>query len=232
MSEVLKLAYEYKVKYGRSFDVKSFLEAARQGNASSLNPNDFMRNKRKKEDYKKKDDDDKKKKKPPKLKQNGGGFNMNLSDGNCSADGFGAHKGKKLFAKNPYELFMLMNQQMNALWDAEKTPQEKRMAELYVPPHAKNREKTMKDCFKAALDSNIILRGSLPKDREFYAQMKKEFFKNPKNAEKDWKRLTQFVPPAYLPVEKDQNKDQNKDNKKQPLSPAALAALQARAAGR
>ena len=54
MSEVLKLAYEYKVKYGRSFDVKSFLEAARQGNASSLNPNDFMRNKRKKEDYKKK----------------------------------------------------------------------------------------------------------------------------------------------------------------------------------
>ena len=58
--------------------------------------------------------------------------------------------------------------------------------------------------------------------------MKKEFFKNPKNTEKDWNRLTQFVPPAYLPVEKDQNKD-----KKQPsFSSVTLAALQARAAGR
>lgn len=226
MSEILKLAYEYKVKYGKSFDIKAFLDTARQSRASSLNPNDFMRNEQDKSD-KKSSEPKKDKKKRPKLKQNGGGFSMDFLNGKCVARGFGCHKGTELSAKNAYQLFMLMNQQMNAKWESEKTPPEDRIGTLSVPPHDKNKDKIMKDCFKAAIESNIIMAGDLPKDKEFYAQIKKEFFKNPKNAEKDWDRLTRFVPPAYLPVEKDQDKDKN--NKRPSLSPSALAAIRTRA---
>lgn len=251
MSEILKLAYTYKIKYGKSFDIKAFLDAARQSRASSLNPNDFMRNKQDKSD-KKSSKPKKNKKKPPKLKQNGGGFSMDFSNGKCIARGFGCHKGTELSAENAYQLFMLMNQQMNAKWESEKTPPEDRIGILSVSPYDKNKDKIMKDCFKAAIESNIIMAGDLPKDKEFYAQIKKEFFKNPKNAEKDWNRLTRFVPPAYLPIEKNQDKDKdnksssqenkkltpvqdqdkNKNNKRSPLSPSALAAIQARAGGR
>lgn len=228
MSEILKLAYEYKVKYGKSFDIKAFLDTAKQGNASSLNPGDFVREK----DNKPKKEKEKNKKKPPKLKQNGGGFYMDFSNGKCVARGFGRHKGTELSAKNSYQLFMMMNRQMNAQWESEKKPPEERIATLSVPPHAKNRDKIMKDCFKAAVESNIIINGDLPKDKEFYAQMKKEFFKNRENTEKDWNRLTRFVSPAYLPAEKDQDKDKDKNNKQSPLLPAALAARRARAGGR
>ncbi len=228
MSEILKLAYEYKVKYGKSFDIKAFLDAAKQGNASSLNPGDFVREK----DNKPKKEKEKNKKKPPKLKQNGGGFYMDFSNGKCVARGFGRHKGTELSAKNSYQLFMMMNRQMNAQWESEKKPPEERIATLSVPPHAKNRDKIMKDCFKAAIESNIIMNGDLPKDKEFYAQMKKEFFKNRENTEKDWNRLTRFVSPAYLPAEKDQDKDKDKNNKQFPLLPAALAARRARDSGR
>lgn len=227
MSEVLNLAYKYKLEYGKSFDIKAFLDAAKKNKAATLNPGDFIRkqqNDKPKQDKNKKKD----KKKPPKLKQNGGGFEMDFSNGKCAARGFGCHKGTELSAKNAYQLFMQMNKLMNARWESEKKPPEDRVATLYIPPHEKNKDTIMKDCFKAAINSNIIMNGQLPEDKEFYARMKKEFLQNPKNKEQDWKRLTRFVPPAYLPAEK----DQDKNNKKQPLSPSALAAMRARAGGR
>lgn len=231
MSEILNLAYKYKLEYGKSFDIKAFLDAAKKNKAATLNPGNFLRkqqnDKQKQKQNKNKQED---KKKTPKLKQNGGGFEMDFSNGKCVARGFGSHQGTELSAKNAYQLFMQMNKLMNAQWESEKKPPEDRVATLYVPSHERNKDTIMKDCFKAAINSNIIMNGHLPEDKEFYARMKKEFLQNPKNKEQDWKRLTRFVPPAYMPAEKDQ--DQDKNNKKQPLSPSALAAMRARAGGR
>lgn len=229
MSEILNLAYKYKLEYGKSFDIKAFLDAAKKNKAATLNPGNFLR-KQQNDKQKQNKNKQKDKKKTPKLKQNGGGFEMDFSNGKCVARGFGSHQGTELSAKNAYQLFMQMNKLMNAQWESEKKPPEDRVATLYVPSHERNKDTIMKDCFKAAINSNIIMNGHLPEDKEFYARMKKEFLQNPKNKEQDWKRLTRFVPPAYMPAEKDQ--DQDKNNKKQPLSPSALAAMRARASGR
>lgn len=231
MSEILNLAYKYKLEYGKSFDIKAFLDAAKKNKAATLNPGNFLRKQQNdKQKQKQNKNKQKDKKKTPKLKQNGGGFEMDFSNGKCVARGFGSHQGTELSAKNAYQLFMQMNKLMNAQWESEKKPPEDRVATLYVPSHERNKDTIMKDCFKAAINSNIIMNGHLPEDKEFYARMKKEFLQNPKNKEQDWKRLTRFVPPAYMPAEKDQ--DQDKNNKKQPLSPSALAAMRARASGR
>lgn len=231
MSEILNLAYKYKLEYGKSFDIKAFLDAAKKNKAATLNPGNFLRKQQNdKQKQNKNKNKQKDKKKTPKLKQNGGGFEMDFSNGKCVARGFGSHQGTELSAKNAYQLFMQMNKLMNAQWESEKKPPEDRVATLYVPSHERNKDTIMKDCFKAAINSNIIMNGHLPEDKEFYARMKKEFLQNPKNKEQDWKRLTRFVPPAYMPAEKDQ--DQDKNNKKQPLSPSALAAMRARAGGR
>lgn len=229
MSEILNLAYKYKLEYGKSFDIKAFLDAAKKNKAATLNPGNFLRKQQNdKQKQKQNKNKQKDKKKTPKLKQNGGGFEMDFSNGKCVARGFGSHQGTELSAKNAYQLFMQMNKLMNAQWESEKKPPEDRVATLYVPSHERNKDTIMKDCFKAAINSNIIMNGHLPEDKEFYARMKKEFLQNPKNKEQDWKRLTRFVPPAYMPAEK----DQDKNNKKQPLSPSALAAMRARAGGR
>ncbi len=50
---------------------------------------------------------------------------MDFSNGKCVARGFGRHKGTELSAKNSYQLFMMMNRQMNAQWESEKKRRKK-----------------------------------------------------------------------------------------------------------
>lgn len=229
MTSALNFLWKYKQQYGANFDAIAFMEAAAKGNVASLNPDDFLKDRSKTALPKKIDDKNKDKNKDkdggkPKIGNDGGGYNLDFSDDRCTAEGFGDQAGMDLATGNPRAMFMLINKNFNAKFDRENVPPEKRIADLSVPPYDKNYEKITRAAFKAALDSNIILSGSLPKSKKFYAQLKQDFMKDPKHTEKDWARLTNFVPPKYLP--RDEEKDKNA--KKTAIRPDVLAARKAR----
>ena len=239
MTFALNLLWKYQQQYGSNFDTTAFMDAAAKGNAASLNPDDFLKDRLKKNAPEKIDDKDKNKDKnkdkdkdkdkkkddgKPKIGGGNGGYNLDFSNGQCTAEGFGSHAGQDLAAGNPRAMFMLICKNFNAEFDRENLPPEERITELSIPPHDKNYEKITRAAFKASVDSNIILAGSLPKDKAFYAQLKQDFMKNPKHTEKDWARLTSFVPPKYLPRDAEKDKNANKTA----IRPDVLAAKRAR----
>lgn len=233
MTSALNFLWKYKQQYGANFDAIAFMEAAAKGNVASLNPDDFLKDRSKTALPKKIDDKNKDKNKDkdkdknggkPKIGGGNGGYNLDFSNGQCTAEGFGSHAGQDLAAGNPRAMFMLICKNFNAEFDRENLPPEERITELSIPPHDKNYEKITRAAFKASVDSNIILAGSLPKDKAFYAQLKQDFMKNPKHTEKDWARLTSFVPPKYLPRDAEKDKNANKTA----IRPDVLAAKRAR----
>lgn len=233
MTSALNFLWKYKQQYGANFDAIAFMEAAAKGNVASLNPDDFLKDRSKTALSKKIDDKNKDKNKDkdkdknggkPKIGGGNGGYNLDFSNGQCTAEGFGSHAGQDLAAGNPRAMFMLICKNFNAEFDRENLPPEERITELSIPPHDKNYEKITRAAFKASVDSNIILAGSLPKDKAFYAQLKQDFMKNPKHTEKDWARLTSFVPPKYLPRDAEKDKNANKTA----IRPDVLAAKRAR----
>ena len=233
MTSALNFLWKYKQQYGANFDAIAFMDAAAKGNVASLNPDDFLKDRSKTALSKKIDDKNKDKNKDkdkdktggkPKIGGGNGGYNLDFSNGQCTAEGFGSHAGQDLAAGNPRAMFMLICKNFNAEFDRENLPPEERITELSIPPHDKNYEKITRAAFKASVDSNIILAGSLPKDKAFYAQLKQDFMKNPKHTEKDWARLTSFVPPKYLPRDAEKDKNANKTA----IRPDVLAAKRAR----
>lgn len=233
MTSALNFLWKYKQQYGANFDAIAFMDAAAKGNVASLNPDDFLKDRSKTALPKKIDDKNKDKNKDkdkdknggkPKIGGGNGGYNLDFSNGQCTAEGFGSHAGQDLAAGNPRAMFMLICKNFNAEFDRENLPPEERITELSIPPHDKNYEKITRAAFKASVDSNIILAGSLPKDKAFYAQLKQDFMKNPKHTEKDWARLTSFVPPKYLPRDAEKDKNANKTA----IRPDVLAAKRAR----
>lgn len=117
--------------------------------------------------------------------------------------------GNSFNAKNPYELFNKLNDQVIA----NNPPGKEIKMRLNLRPEEKDREDIKEACARSAIEHGIIIKGDLPQDPKFWQSFKNEYLADKKHKPEDWERLTAHMPDELLgrTPDKEKNKDNNKN---------------------
>lgn len=178
--KIIETAKKYKEKFGKPFNIKRFIDDAtkakeNQKTSEHLKPEDYIE-----------------KKGGPDFSFGGNlSFSSSFENGKFMAK---SPDGQIIEAQTHYEL---CEKVVNAFKNANKNND--RPTSVYFDMKNKSLggvtpEQRKKDFAMAAIRNGVIPKGDIPLDKEFWQQMKNEYFSNKENSPEMWEKLTQHIP--------------------------------------